>query len=88
MGKAYSTLGGALSSTEGLVADLVAFKANDVSPLTLLNEEESMTPVASKVEDVKVTLEDILTQLNTQAKLMQETADYVNADAGDNLDDW
>lgn len=88
MGKAYSTLGGALSSTEGLVADLVAFKANDVSPLTLLNEEESMTPVASKVEDVKVTLEDILTQLNTQAKLMQETADSVNADAGDNLDDW
>ena len=86
MGKGYSTLGGALSSTEGLVADLVAFKANDVSPLTLLNEEESMTPVASKVEDAKVTLEDIITQLNTQAKLMQETADFVNSDSGGKLE--
>ena len=81
MGKAYKTLGGSISSTEGLVADLVAFKTNDTSPLTLLNEEDSMTPIASKVDDAKATLEDILTQLNTQAKLMQDTADDVNSRA-------
>ena len=79
MGKAYSTLNGNIPNAE-IVSDLTNFSSQDISPLTLLNDEDSMTTLAEKVDTAKGILEEIITNLTTHAGEMQAEADTVNAE--------
>ncbi len=79
MGKAYSTLGGSIPNAD-VVSDLTNFASQDISPLTLLNDEDSMTKLTEKVNEAKGKLEEIITNLTTHAGEMQAEADAVNGE--------
>lgn len=80
MGKSYIDLGGNLNSADTLINDLYNFKSNDVSGLTLLNDNESLSAVSTKVGELIGVFEDIIEEITNGAREMQEAAKSVNDD--------
>jgi hypothetical protein len=75
----FKNLGGQLTNAGTYETDLSNFKVSDISPLTLLNTEESMTKIAEKIGTLSETLAEINTELKTKGKAMQDIADGVNS---------
>ena len=75
----FKNLGGQLTNAGTYETDLSNFKVSDISPLTLLNTEESMAKIAEKIGTLSETLAEINTELKTKGKGMQDIADDVNS---------
>ena len=86
MAKNYKGLGGHLASADGLIEDLEAFKTNDASPLTLLDDDNHIENVSDNVQHAIDKLEEVVKELRVQAGVMQDQADFVNSDSNGNLE--
>ena len=76
----FEKMGGILNRAESFETSLSELKIDDISPLTLLNTENSMSDLANKIDELSETLSEINSELKTEGRNMQAIAKSVNSD--------